>query len=85
MVEKKEVTAGERIVVGGTTLLPIVRTAARCWRGGDGVAGWASKEFVGLVVITAEGVRALDAIGGEVPVEDYASLVPEVDRLLRGS
>ena len=61
--------------------MPIVRTAVVCWSGRRGVAGFGTREVVGVVVISPAGRRAINVSGEEVPVEEYASRVPELGEL----
>lgn len=83
MVEKEEVKCGESIAVGAVTVVPIIRTVARCRKGGgSGVMGFGVKDVLGVVVLSPQGTRAINVSGEEVPVEDYAAQVPELARLL---
>ena len=82
-MEKEEVVAGEPIVVGETTLVPIVRTVIVCRNGKEGIVGFGGKEIIGVIVISPTGQRAINVSGEEVPVDDYASRIPKVAELLR--
>jgi len=83
-VEKEEISAGERITVEKVTLLPIIRTVAHCRKGSRGIIGSGSRDVLGVVVLSPAGHRAISVAGEEVPVEHYASQVPEIEELLRG-
>ena len=83
-MEKEEISAGERITVGQVTLLPIIRTVAHCRKGSRGIIGSGSREVLGVVVLSPEGQHAISVAGEEVPVERYASQVPEIEELPRG-
>ena len=82
-MEKEEVVAGEAIIVGETTLLPIVRTVMVCRNGKEGIVGFGSKEIIGVIVISSTGQYAINVSGEEVPVDDYANRIPKVAELLR--
>ena len=82
-MEKEEISAGTYIRVGGITLVPILRTAVVCLSGRRGVTGFGTREVVGIVVISPPGNHAISISGEEVPIEEYASQVPEVKELLR--
>jgi len=82
-VEKEEISAGTYIRVGGITLVPILRTAVVCLSGRRGVTGFGTREVVGIVVVSPTGNHAISISGEEVPLDDYASQVPEVKELLR--
>ncbi|UCH42563.1 MAG: hypothetical protein JSW16_07075 [Dehalococcoidales bacterium] len=81
-MEKEEVVASEPIIVGETTLIPIVRTFMVCRNGKEGIAGFGGKEIIGVIVISSTGHRAIDISGKEVPVDDYTSLIPKLAELL---
>ena len=83
-MEKEEISAGERIIVGQVTLLPVIRTVAHCRKGSRGIIGSGSREVLGVVVLSPEGPHAINVSGESVPVEDYAAQVPEIEELLRG-
>lgn len=85
MEKKEDVIAGEPIIIGETTLLPIIRTVVICQSGRNGITGFAGKDIVGVVVISPAEQRAINVLGEEVPVTDYVARVPEVAELLRGS
>jgi len=82
VVEKEEVTAGGRITIGKVTLVPVVRTVARCRKAGRGIMGFGTKEVLGVVVISPSGRRALNVAGEEVPVESLTGKAPEAAGLL---
>jgi len=84
VVEAEEVRAGARITIGGVTLVPVVRTVAYCHGIRGSIAGFGVKEVVGVVVLSADGKRAISVSGEEVPVESFAEQVPEVARPLSG-
>jgi hypothetical protein len=83
-VEKEKISAGERITVGQVTLVPILRTAAHCRMGSRGIIGSGSREVLGVVVLSPQGHRAISVSGESVPIERYASQVPEIEEFLRG-
>ncbi len=83
-MEKEEISAGERIGIGEVTLLPIIRTVAHCRKGSRGMIGSGSRDVLGVVVLSPAGQRAISVSGEAVPVERYASQVPEIEELLRG-
>lgn len=83
-MEKEEISAGEHITVGQVTLLPILRTVAHCRKGSRGIIGSGSRDVLGVVLLSPEGPRAISVSGESVPVERYASQVPEIEELLRG-
>ncbi len=82
-MEKEEIGTGTIIRIGEVTLVPILRTAVVCLSGRRGVTGFGTREAVGLVVISPAGNHAISISGEEVPIEEYASQVPEVEKLLR--
>ena len=82
-MEKEEISAGTYIRVGEVTLVPILRTAVVCLSGRRGVTGFGTREVVGIVVVSPTGNHAISISGEEVPLDDYASQVPEVKELLR--
>jgi len=82
-VEKEEISTGTLIRIGEVTLVPILRTAVVCLSGRRGVTGFGTREVIGMVVVSLEGNRAISISGEEVPIEKYATQVPEVDELLR--
>lgn len=82
-MEKEEISTGTLIRIGEITLVPILRTAVVCLSGRRGVTGFGTREVVGVVVVSPAGNRAISISGEEVPVEDYAKQLPEVDELLR--
>ena len=82
-MEKEELGAGTPIRIGEVTLVPILRTAVVCLSGRRGVTGFGTREVVGIVVISPTGNHAISISGEEVPLDDYASRVPEVKELLR--
>ena len=82
-MEKEEISAGTYIRVGEVTLVPILRTAVVCLSGHRGVTGFGTREAVGVMVISPTGNHAINISGEEVPIEEYASRVPEVKELLR--
>ena len=83
MVEKEEVVASEPIIVGETTLLPIVRIVVVCRNGKEGIVGFGGKEIIGVIVISSTELYAINVSGEEVPVDHYASRIPKVAELLR--
>ena len=82
-MEKEEISTGTLIRIGEVTLVPILRTAVVCLSGRRGVTGFGTREVIGMVVVSLEGNRAISISGEEVPIEKYATQVPEVDELLR--
>ena len=82
-MEKEEVVADEAIIVGETTLLPIVRTVIVCRNGKEGIVGFGGKEIIGVIVISPMGQYAINVSGEEVPVDDYTNRIPKVADLLR--
>lgn len=83
-MDTQQVAAGQRIVIGNTTLVPIERTAASCRYTRGGVVGFGIKEVAAVVVLAPGGPRAYTVDGKEVPVETYAEYVPEIEGLFRG-
>ena len=81
-METKEVSAGQYIAVGETTLLPIIRTSIICRSVNRGVVCSGSKSLIGIVVVSPKRKYAIDVDGEEVPVELYAEQAPEVKELL---
>ena len=80
---KEELSAGTPIRIGEVTLVPILRTAVVCLSGRRGVTGFGTREVIGMVVVSPAGNHAISISGEEVPIEEYASRVPEVEKLLR--
>ena len=84
-METQKVSAGERITIGGITLLPIINTSVHCWNAKMGIAGYGSKALDGIVVVSEKWTGAMNVAGEEVPVERYAEKVPEVKELLENT
>jgi hypothetical protein len=82
-VEKEKISVGTRITIGELTLVPILRTSVVCLSSRRGIAGFGTKEVTGIVVVSPAGNRAVSISGEEVPVEEFASAVPEIEELLR--
>ena len=78
-------SAGQRIMVGETTLLPIIRTSAICRSVNRGVVCSGSKSLIGIVVVSPKRKYAMNLDGEEVPVEQYAEQAPEVKELLKST
>ena len=83
MVETKKVIAGDCLTIGTVKLVPIVKTVARCRRFGPGITGFGSSDVLGIVVLSAEEINAIDVSGERVPVEHYLELVPELVEVLQ--
>jgi len=84
-LEKEELSTGQRITVGETILFPIIRTSLTSYGSGSrGIVGSASKNLVGIVVVSPKRKYAMNAAGEEVPLEHYTEQVPEVKELLNG-
>jgi len=84
-LETQEVRAGERITIGGITLLPIINTSVRCLNVERGIVCYGSKTLDGIVVVSEKWTGAMNVAGEEVPVERYAEQVPEVRELLEST
>ena len=82
-MEKEKIDAGAPIRIGEVTLVPILRTAVVCLNVRQGTTGFATKEVAGLVVVSPAGNRAISISGEEVPIEEYATQLPEVRELLQ--
>ena len=82
-MEKEEISTGTLIRIGEVTLIPILRTAVVCLSGRRGVTGFGTREVIGMVVVSPAGNRAISVSGEEVPIEKYATQVPDVRELLR--
>ena len=76
-------SAGQRITVGGITLLPIISTTVHCLNIERGIVCYGSKTLDGIVVVSEKWTGAINIAGEEVPVERYAEKIPEVEELLR--
>ena len=81
-MEKQKVSAGQYITVGDIRLLPITRTLMGCWEVNGGIICSGSMDLVGIVAVSPEGQRALNARGEEVPVDRYLEQVPGLKELL---
>jgi hypothetical protein len=81
-LETEEIRVGQRITVGKITLLPIIRTSVTCRNVSSGIVCTASKNPVGIVVVSPEEKRAISINGEEVPVHQYMEQVPELKELL---
>ena len=81
-MEKEEISTGTLIRIGEVTLIPILRTAVVCLSGRRGVTGFGTREVIGMVVVSPAGNRAISVSGEEVPIEKYATQVPDVRKLL---
>ena len=81
-MEVEKVSAGQPIVIGEMTLLPITRTCLSCREVDSSFVCSGSKDLVGIVVVSPEGKRAINAAGEEVPLEDYLEQVPGIKELL---
>ena len=84
-MEREELSARQRITIGETTLLPIVRISLSCRNTKQGIVCFGSKNVIGIVVKSLSSVRAINVDGEEVPVEQYAEQVLEVRQLLHGT
>jgi hypothetical protein len=84
-LETQKVSAGQRITVGGITLLPIINTSVHCWNIERGIVGYGSKTLDGIVVVSEKWTGAINIAGEEVPVERYTEKVPEVKELLKNA
>ena len=84
-METQEVSVGQRITVGGTTLLPIISTTVRCLNVERGIVCYGSKTLDGIVVVSEKWTGAMNIAGEEVPVERYTEKVPEVKELLKNT
>ena len=82
-MEKEKISTGTLIRIGEVTLVPILRTVVVCLSGRRGVTGFGTREVIGMVVVSPAGNRAISISGEEVPIEKYATQVPDVRELLR--
>jgi hypothetical protein len=82
-LEIEEVSAGKRITAGDIKLLPIMRTLVSCQNTDSGIVCSGSKKLVGIVAVSPEWRRAINAAGEDVPVSYYIEQVPEVRDLLQ--
>ena len=82
MVEKQEVTAGQRITIGQVTVVPVVRTTVCGDNKGSGFTVFGAREVLGIMVASPDGVRAIDISGEEVPIEKYLRQVPQLAEVL---
>ena len=81
-MEKEKVSIGEHITIGELTLVPILRTAVVCLSGRRGITGFGTKEVTGIVVVSPTGNHAISISGEEVPLEEFATTIPQIDELL---
>ena len=82
-MEIEKTSAGQYIIVGELTLLPIIRTYMSCRNVNHGIVCSGSKNLVGIVVISPKWKGAINVAGEEVPVAQYMEQVPEVKELLQ--
>lgn len=82
-MEIEKMSAGQYIIVGELTLLPIIHTYMSCRNVNHGIVCSGSKNLVGIVVISPKCRRAINVDGEEVPVKQYVEMVPEVRELLQ--
>ncbi len=78
-MEKEVVFAGEPLIIGEVTLLPVLRTHVGCQRLSGGVVAIGAKDVIGVIVISAEGRRAIPVIGDERQLGGYPAVVAALD------
>ena len=67
----RESRAGNPIVIGEFTVVPLEETHTHHASGGRGLAVFVTRKPVGVVVSSPEGRWALDMDGAQVPVESF--------------
>ena len=82
-MEIEKMSAGQYIIVGELTVLPIIRTYMSCRNVNHDIVCSGSKNLVGIVVISPKYRHAINVDGEEVPVAQYVEMVPEVRELLQ--
>ena len=81
-MEIKRISAGQQITVGEITILPIIQTFMVYRRVKASIAAAGETSPVGIVVVSPQRKYAINMAGEEVPLEQYAADVPEVQELL---
>ena len=81
-MEKEEIAVEGAVTIGEVTLLPIVRTWVGVRHAGSGIVCSASKRPLAVVIVSPDGLRALNVEGEEIAIEDCLELVPALRDML---
>lgn len=78
----KELRTGNPLVVGAVTFVPIECCSLHfaTWNMGCCLSGF--KEPFAIIVLDADGVRAFDTEGREIPLQSLIRKIPDLDALL---
>jgi len=81
----EELRAGNPLVAGAVTIVPIERCSlhSAAWNMGCWLSGF--KEPYAIIVRDADGVRALDTEAREIPLQSLLREIPDLDALLAQS
>ncbi len=78
-MEKETVFTGEWLTIGEVTLVPVLRTRADCRCRAGGVVATGTKDVIGVIVISAEGRRAIPVTGDEQELAEYPAVAAVLD------
>ncbi len=78
----KETRAGRPIIVGEITIIPLERLSVYHDGRKGGLLIYASKEPIGIVIVSPQGTAAIDMCGGQVPLENYIRDIHGLQQLL---
>lgn len=81
-MEKKEVTIGNPVSVGGVTLIPIVESSVKYWRSQRRIIVSGTVQPVSIIVVTPSGRSAFRITGEEVSLDQLGKEVPAIRKLL---
>jgi hypothetical protein len=80
----KETRAGSPVAIGGLTVIPLEEVSSYHGTLGRGLAFFASRRPIGVIVSSAAGKRAIDVNGADVPLETYTGRIEGLQELLDG-
>lgn len=77
-----DLRAGPAVTVSGVTIIPIEKVHAATHRLLRGIWGCGFKEPIAVVICDARGQRALDCVGGELPLGELMTKVPGLETIM---
>lgn len=81
-MEKNKITTGIPVTIGMTTIVPVLRTLARCYQLDGSLSIFGNKEPVCILLIRESAITALKTNGEEVPLEQLVQEVPNIKTVL---
>ena len=81
-MEKKEINAGNPVVVAGVTLIPIEEVSLNYWCGNRGISVIAIKQPVSAVIFSSSAKRAFSITGEEISLDNLIQEVPSIKGIL---